>query len=116
MDIVLVFKSGDSIADIDEGKITLGADVSVTAGPVGRRAEASTDLDLEAEIYSYARSKGLFAGVSLKGAALRVDENANQEFYNRRGIDTEDILESRRLDAPSVAREIQRLLGQYIER
>ena len=112
-DVVLVFKSRKSVNDIEKGKITLGADVSVTAGPVGRRAEASTDLELEAEIYSYSKSKGLFAGVSIKGASITIDHDANEEFYDRRRVDPEDILSSSRLDAPSVARELRRILARY---
>ena len=116
MDIVLVFKSVQSITDIAEGKITLGADVSVTAGPVGRRAEASTDLDFEAEIYSYAKSKGLFAGISLKGAVLQVDNTANREFYGRPAIRAEDILTEKRINAPAEAEEMRRLLERLIDR
>ena len=67
-DIILVFKTPRSIDDISRGKITLGAGASIAAGPVGRNAEASTDLDMKAEIFSYSKSKGLFAGVSVKGA------------------------------------------------
>jgi lipid-binding SYLF domain-containing protein len=69
-DIVLVFKSRKSVEDIAEGKITLGAEIGVAAGPVGRRAEASTEIELEAEIYSYSKSTGLFAGVSIQGVSL----------------------------------------------
>ncbi|MFC2156307.1 lipid-binding SYLF domain-containing protein [Acidobacteriota bacterium] len=115
-DVVLVFKSRKSVKNIEEGKITLGADISVTAGPVGRRAEASTDLELEAEIYSYSKSKGLFAGVSIKGASISIDHDANEEFYDRRRIDPEDILSSGSLDAPSVARELRRILTRYIDK
>ena len=115
-DVVLVFKSRKSIDDIEDGKITLGADVSVTAGPVGRRAEASTDLDLEAEIYSYSKSKGLFAGVSIKGASISIDHEANEGFYDRRRVDPEDIFFSRRLDAPPVAGELRRVLERYVDK
>lgn len=80
-DIVLVFKNRQGVENIASSKITLGADLSVSAGPVGRSAEASTDLEMEAEIYSYSKSKGLFAGISLKGGTLRVNREANAGFY-----------------------------------
>lgn len=80
-DIVLVFKNRQGVENIASNKITLGADMSVAAGPVGRSAEASTDLEMEAEIYSYSKSKGLFAGISLKGGTLRVNQEANAGFY-----------------------------------
>ncbi|MDD3530330.1 MAG: lipid-binding SYLF domain-containing protein [Gallionellaceae bacterium] len=82
-DVVLVFKTRRSVEGLIDGTFTLGADAAVAAGPVGRRGEAATDLDLKAEILSYSRSRGLFAGVSLEGAKLDVDKTANTEFYGR---------------------------------
>ena len=82
VDLVLVFKSRETLQDIGNGSFTLGGDVSVTAGPVGRSSSASTDYKLEAEVYSYSRSKGLFAGISLGGSAISIDKNANQAFYD----------------------------------
>jgi lipid-binding SYLF domain-containing protein len=81
-DLVLVFKGRESLNRILEGKgkLTLGADVSVAAGPVGRQAEAGTDAVLKAEIVSYSRARGLFAGVALDGAALWFDLAANAQF------------------------------------
>ncbi len=109
-DIVLVFKTGKSIDDISEGKVTLGADLSVAAGPVGRSAEASTDLDMEAEIYSYSRSKGLFAGVSIKGASIQIDKDANKAFYGDAGMSTRDILYDQTLKAPGVVEDLKKAL------
>jgi lipid-binding SYLF domain-containing protein len=82
-DLVLIFKTSPSLNRIlrGQGKLTLGGDVAVAAGPVGRQAEAATDVQLRAEIYSYSRSRGLFVGVSLEGAALLVDAGANAAFY-----------------------------------
>lgn len=80
-DLVLVFKNRQGVENIASNKITLGADISVSAGPVGRSAEASTDIEMEAEIYSYSKSKGLFAGISIKGGTLRVNREANTAFY-----------------------------------
>jgi len=83
-DLVLLFKTRASVDRILKGKdkITLGADLAVAAGPVGRQAEAATDVQLRAEIYSYSRTRGLFAGVALEGAGLHVD-SAAMEAYNR---------------------------------
>jgi lipid-binding SYLF domain-containing protein len=82
-DVVLVFKTTRSVDRILRGKdkLTLGGDVAVAVGPLGREAEAATDARLRAEIYSYSRSRGLFAGVSVEGAALCVDGRANAAFY-----------------------------------
>jgi lipid-binding SYLF domain-containing protein len=80
-DVVLVFRSRRGVDSVVNGKFTLGADAAVAAGPVGRNANASTDAQLKAEIYSYSRSRGLFAGVALDGAVLSIDHNANEETY-----------------------------------
>lgn len=89
VDLVLIFKDRSTLQNIGKGSFTLGGDISVTAGPVGRSSSASTDTKLEAEVYSYSRSKGLFAGISLGGSAIDVDQKANQEFYG----DDEDAQE-----------------------
>lgn len=80
-DVILVFKTRRSVDGIVNGTFKLGADASVAAGPVGREASASTDLELKAEIYSYSRARGLFAGVSLDGSALRIDHDRNVALY-----------------------------------
>lgn len=90
VDLVLVFKNRETLENIGNGSFTLGGDVSVTAGPVGRSSTASTDYKLEAEVYSYSRSKGLFAGISLGGSAISVDKNANEVFYGNEA-DAESI-------------------------
>jgi lipid-binding SYLF domain-containing protein len=82
-DVVLVFRTARGVDSIVHGKFTLGADAAVAAGPVGRSAEASTDGQLKAEIYSYSRSRGLFAGVALDGAVLSIDHDANEAVYGR---------------------------------
>ncbi|MGN6249830.1 MAG: lipid-binding SYLF domain-containing protein [Ginsengibacter sp.] len=81
VDLVLIFKNRETLQNIDENSFTLGGDVSVTAGPLGRNSTASTDAKLEAEVYSYSRSKGLFAGISLGGSVISIDETANKAFY-----------------------------------
>ena len=112
-DIILVFKTRQGLEKIATGRITLGADIGVSAGPVGRRAEASTDLEFEAEIYSYSRSKGLFAGVSIKGASLQVDEEANEVFYGRKGLDPHDVLFGRDVKAPDAAAKLREVVATY---
>ncbi len=80
-DVILVFKSQKSIDGLMNGKFTIGADAAAAAGPVGRQASAATDARLGAEIYSYSRSRGLFAGVSLDGSALQIEAAENQAYY-----------------------------------
>ena len=80
-DVILVFKSRRSVEGLLSGKFTIGADAAAAAGPVGRQAAAATDERLAAEIYSYSRSRGLFAGVSLDGSVLEVDPAAATVYY-----------------------------------
>jgi lipid-binding SYLF domain-containing protein len=82
-DVILVFRSDKGVDSIVNGKFTLGADASVAAGPVGRSAQASTDEQLKAEIYSYSRARGLFAGVALDGTRLGIDNKSNQAVYGQ---------------------------------
>ncbi|HYM85198.1 MAG TPA: lipid-binding SYLF domain-containing protein [Pseudoxanthomonas sp.] len=80
-DVVLVFRNDRNLDNIVNGKFTLGADAGVAAGPVGRNASASTDGQLKAEIWSWSRARGLFAGVALDGAVLQIDDDANVAVY-----------------------------------
>ena len=80
-DVVLFFMNEKGARSLVESKFTLSGKAGVSAGPVGRTAEASTDIKLNAEIYSYAKSKGLFAGISLEGARLAPDNDALKRFY-----------------------------------
>ncbi|PLX74372.1 MAG: hypothetical protein C0615_09485 [Desulfuromonas sp.] len=82
-DVILVFKKRKGVDKIVRGRMTLGADAAVAAGPVGRQAETSTDKSFRASVLSYSRSRGLFAGVSLVGSVLSVDEEWNHSFYER---------------------------------
>lgn len=81
VDLVLIFRHRETLEDIGKGSFTLGGDISVTAGPVGRSSSAGTDYKLEAEVYSYSRSKGLFAGISLGGSSIAVDSKADEAYY-----------------------------------
>lgn len=116
-DIILVLKSRKSIEGILKGKFTLGADAAVAAGPVGRNASAATDVTLKSEILSYSRSRGLFAGLSLEGATLLMDNDANALYYGKKEIKVRDILSSpSEPGAPAEAKELQRLLKEYAGR
>jgi lipid-binding SYLF domain-containing protein len=81
-DIVLVLTTRQSVEGITDGKLTLGADASVAAGPVGRTAMASTSVTFDSEIYAYSRAKGLFAGVSLEGNGIFIAKKSNRRFYD----------------------------------
>ena len=96
-DIVLVFTTRKSVEGITSGKITLGGDASVSAGPVGRESSAATDFTFKSEIYSYSRSRGVFAGLAIDGSAMTIDEDENQAFYGttaygKRGVSASDIV------------------------
>jgi lipid-binding SYLF domain-containing protein len=113
-DVILVLNSIRSLDAICGGKFTLGADASIAAGPVGRQAEAGTDILLRAEILSYSRNRGLFLGLSLEGAAIQVEYGATASFYNAPGLLPMEIL--RRpgtMQTPAVAAELRRVLDWY---
>jgi len=80
-DLILVFKNRRSIDNIASGQFTLGTSASASAGPVGRTAQAMTDGEFKSEIYTYSRSRGLFAGVSVDGGAITIDKLANVQWY-----------------------------------
>lgn len=103
-DIILVFKTKKSVVGMAKGNFTLGADAAVAAGPVGRRAVASTDWQLKAEIYSYARSRGLFAGISLDGSVLAIDTGANAAFYGTPDVSANEVFASAPSASPAVIR------------
>jgi len=81
-DVILVLTTRRSIEGITDGKMTLGADASVAAGPVGRTAMASTSLNFDSEVYAYSRTKGLFAGISLEGSGIFINDKYNRRFYD----------------------------------
>jgi lipid-binding SYLF domain-containing protein len=91
-DIMLVFTTRKGVEGITGGKFTLGADASVAAGPVGRSASASTDTSFKAEVYSYSRTRGVFAGLALDGTALTIDDGANDLFYGKSDVLASDII------------------------
>lgn len=89
-DVILVFRSRESLDNLMSGKLTIGADASVAAGPVGRQVAAATDLDLSAEIYSYSRSRGAFVGVAIDGTVLKSDPHADSRYYPPGGAIPQD--------------------------
>ena len=91
-DIMLVFTTRKGVEGITGGKFTLGADASVAAGPIGRQASASTDTSFKAEVYSYSRTRGVFAGLALDGTALTIDDDANELFYGKPDILASEII------------------------
>ena len=93
-DVILVFRSDRGLESIVNGKFTLGADASVAAGPVGRSAAAATDGEFKAEIWSWSRARGLFAGVALDGAVLSIDNGANSSAYGD-GVTPRMVFEGR---------------------
>ena len=90
-DVVLVFVTPDALNRLSGGNFTLGGDATLAAGPVGRDLQAGTDYKLDSEIYSYARSKGAFAGIAVSGAVLQPDDSANRTVYGA-NIKANDIL------------------------
>src|SRR5271170_1629678 len=107
-DIILVFTTKSGIEGITGGKLTLGADASVAAGPVGRQATAATDVSL-AEIYSYARTRGLFGGIAIDGSAIAIDKSANRAFYGKPDVTASEILSG---SAPTPPETAQRFLSR----
>jgi lipid-binding SYLF domain-containing protein len=101
VDLVLIFKNAETLLEIGNGSFTIGGDVSVTAGPVGRSSSASTDYKMEAEVYSYSRSKGLFAGISISGSAIDIDSKYNEAFYHNES-DAKEIFNESEDQSPEV--------------
>jgi lipid-binding SYLF domain-containing protein len=111
-DLVLVFKTYPGVERILQGKnkLTLGGDVSIAAGPLGRQSSAATDAMLKAEIFSYSRSRGLFLGLSLEGDALLVDWAGNGAYYGRRDITPAEVVGGQGLLVPESALRLRGLL------
>ena len=94
-DLILVFTDKGGLQGLLSGKLKFGVDAAATAGPVGRTAEAGTDVKLKSAIYSYSRAKGLFAGVSLDGAVLSIDDSANHKAYGKNITGTDILINNR---------------------
>jgi lipid-binding SYLF domain-containing protein len=111
-DFVLIVMNAKGAQKLLQSKSKLGTDASVAGGPVGRTAEGATDLQLHAEILTYSRSRGLFAGVSLEGQVLKQDNNANERLYGRK-IEAKDILFGAGVGAPAAAQALDSALTKY---
>lgn len=110
-DIVMLFMNDHALQSLMSDKFKLGADASVAAGPVGRNAAAGTDLKLSAEILSYSRSKGVFAGVSLNGAVMQADKSGDKAMYGD-NVNRHEILDGK-VAVPASARGLVEELGGY---
>jgi lipid-binding SYLF domain-containing protein len=114
IDVVLLVMNEEGVQKLLDNKITLGADASVAAGPVGRRGQVDTDAALTAEIVSYSSARGLFAGIDLSGGVLRPDTDANTEVYGTRAT-SRTILASREISAPTEAHAFLAALRVHTE-
>ncbi|MGB2625372.1 MAG: lipid-binding SYLF domain-containing protein [Candidatus Acidiferrum sp.] len=110
-DFVLLVMNSRGAKAILTSKVKLGADASAAAGPKGRSAEASTDVTMRAEILSYSRARGLFAGVSLAGSSVRPDNNANTDLYDKR-VPAEDIIFKSAVPVPPSAQKMVAYLNK----
>src|ERR1700690_1646058 len=110
-DLVMLFMNDHALQSLLSDKFKLGADASVAAGPVGRNAAAGTDLKLNAEILSYSRSKGIFAGVSLDGAVMQADKSGDKAMYGD-DVNRHEILDGK-VAIPASARALVEELGGY---
>jgi lipid-binding SYLF domain-containing protein len=110
-DIVMLFMNDHALKSLLSDKFKLGADASVAAGPVGRSAAAGTDLKLNAEILSYSRSKGLFAGVSLNGAVVQADKSGDEAMYGH-DVNRHEILDGK-VAVPESAQALLHEIGGY---
>jgi len=112
-DILLFFRTRRSVDAVLKGRYTLGVGASVAAGSLGRSAGAATDIDMKAEIYSYSRTRGIFAGVSLDGVSLDVDADANSAYYGRDIEKPSDVLEATSLSDPPSAVALCRAVAAW---
>ena len=108
-DFVLLVMNPKGAESLLYSKVKLGADASAAAGPKGRTAEGATDIVMDAEILSYSRNKGLFAGVSLEGSTLRSDGSANEKLYGRK-LSAKEIIRQGKVGIPASARALVSLL------
>jgi len=111
-DLVLVFTNEEGFKGLLKGKVKLGADANVAAGPVGRTAEVGTDVLLKSAVFAYSRSKGLFAGVSLDGSVVTTDDDANKDVYGK-AVTGEDVLLNGAVATNDVVRPFVDALGRY---
>jgi len=114
-DFVLLFMNKQGLNSLLSDKFEIGGDASAAAGPVGRQAGASTDIKLTSEILSYSRSRGLFAGLELKGVVISPDKDDMRDVYGER-ITTKGVLQESKMKAPAAVRAFPDTLGRYSSR
>jgi SH3 domain-containing YSC84-like protein 1 len=114
-DLILLVMNDRGMESILSSKVKLGADASVAGGPKGRDASADTDAWMRAEILSYSRSRGVFAGVSLEGSTLRPDDEASEQVYGR-AIKAKDIVRSEKMSVPATGRHLVTVLQKSAPR
>jgi lipid-binding SYLF domain-containing protein len=114
-DIILVFRTPRSVENLGKDKFTLGADAGIAAGPLGRQTEASTDSAFKAEILSYSRSRGLYAGLTLQGSSIQEDRKANWNFYGAE-ISPAGIFGGQAKAVPEAAAKLKRALAEMVKK
>ncbi len=113
-DLVLIIMNRRGLEQFVRNQFKFGADAAVAAGPVGRDAQANTDLQLRAEILSYSRARGLFAGVTVNGSTVRADLDANQRFYGKRLDGPQLVLDDAIVESPTPVPEWIQTLSRHI--
>lgn len=112
IDVILVIMNRSGVERLLSNEVKIGGEISAAAGPVGRAAEASTDLQLKAEMLSYSRSRGLFAGATVNGSAVKEDLDANKRFYGK-ALSSEDIVFERAGSSPPSVSALKRALTRH---
>jgi len=112
VDLVLLVMNKNGMDKLLNNKVSLGTDVSVAAGPIGRDARAATDAQMKAEILSYSRSQGIFAGLDVSGGELKPDGDANRDLYDRQ-VEARAILTDRSLSVPAEAKPFEAALSHF---
>jgi lipid-binding SYLF domain-containing protein len=112
IDVILVIMNRSGVEHLLSNQVKLGAEISAAAGPVGRAGEASTDLQMRAQILSYSRSRGLFAGITVNGSVIKEDVDANTRFYGKT-LSSEDIVFERAGNAPASVGVLKAALARH---
>ncbi len=111
-DLILIFTTRKGIEGLSGGKVTIGGDISGAVGPVGRQLSGSTDLSFSAEVYSYSRAKGLFAGIALDGSSMSIDYSANAKYYGQSDLLASDIFAGKVKSEPATAQALIQAVGR----
>ena len=112
IDVILVIMNRTGVENLLSNQVKLGGEISAAAGPIGRAGEASTDLQLTAQILSYSRSRGLFAGIAVNGSVIKEDVDANTRFYGK-ALSSEDVVFERAGSSPASVDVLKTALGRH---